>query len=65
MADYETVNEPILGKLRACAPMSFEDIGYTIGVSKQRAQQICDNAVRKARRIARARGINIEELFRD
>jgi DNA-directed RNA polymerase sigma subunit (sigma70/sigma32) len=45
--------------------MSFEDIGYTIGVSKQRAQQICDNAVRKARRIARARGINIEELFRD
>jgi DNA-directed RNA polymerase sigma subunit (sigma70/sigma32) len=65
MAEYDTVSEPIRGKLRACAPMSFEDIAYTIGVSKQRAQQICDNALRKARRIARARGINIEEFFRD
>lgn len=65
MAEHETANEPIQGKLRACAPMSFDDIAYTIGVSRQRAQQICESALRKARRIARERGVDMGDFFRD
>jgi DNA-directed RNA polymerase sigma subunit (sigma70/sigma32) len=61
----EVVDDVFPEKLRACAPMAFKDIAEALGITRQRAQQIYINALRKARINAAKRGINIEELFRD
>jgi DNA-directed RNA polymerase sigma subunit (sigma70/sigma32) len=61
----EVVDDVCPQKLRACAPMSFKDIAESLGITRQRAQQIYLTALRKARINAAKRGINIEEFFRD
>lgn len=45
--------------------MTFEEIGKELGVSMQRAKQIYDNAMEKAKKTCEREGITIEEVMED